>query len=257
MAPIPKISEIVEEYQTINFEVNENGVLYAKPVVKNGIVKSEKRRVVPKYSVEMRALILERFYDQANHQKTDIVSVEHVQIDLVDFRDFAKENEGFSWLLTCICVFSKFLVAVPMKNKEAGTVAVHLIKDVFKILGSPTTLQSNNEELEEVTTTETTTIETTTIEPTTTKLITTEPTTTELTTAQAVVVENRILRMLELQESVNKSLEKYRARIYQQGSVHRKKTANNMIEAGATIAIAPDHDINPQTRKRKLQLTFS
>ena len=30
-----------------------------------------------------------------------------------------------------------------------------------------------------------------------------------------------------------------------------------MIEAGTTIAIAPDRDMNPQTRKRKFQPTFS
>lgn len=63
--------------------------------------------------------------------------------------------------------------------------------------------------------------------------------------------------MLELHESINTSLGKYRARIYREGSVHRKKTVNNTIEAGATVAIAPDHDMNKQTRKRKLQPTFS
>ena len=42
-------------------------------------------------------------------------------------------------------MFSKFLVAVPMKNKEASTVAGHLLKDVFKILGSPTIFQSDND----------------------------------------------------------------------------------------------------------------
>ena len=36
-----------------------------------------------------------------------------------------------------------------------------------------------------------------------------------------------------------------------------KKMANNTIEAGATIAIAPDHNMNSQTRKKKLQPTFS
>ena len=32
-----------------------------------------------------------------------------------------------------------------MKNKEATTVATHLIKDIFKILGPPDTLQSDND----------------------------------------------------------------------------------------------------------------
>jgi len=41
-------------------------------------------------------------------------------------------------------VFSKFLVAVPIKNKEASTITEHLLKDVFKILGPPMILQSDN-----------------------------------------------------------------------------------------------------------------
>ena len=36
-------------------------------MIKNGIVRSEKCHVVPKYNVEIRALILEYFHDQANH----------------------------------------------------------------------------------------------------------------------------------------------------------------------------------------------
>src|SRR6185369_12951961 len=56
-------------------------------------------------------------------EKTDMVPIvsrapwKHIQIDLIDFHDFAESNDGFAWLLTCICTFSKFLIAVPMKNK--------------------------------------------------------------------------------------------------------------------------------------------
>ena len=83
-------------------------------------------------------------------EKTDMKSVisvapwRHIQIDLIDFHDFSSVNYGFAWSLTCVCTFSKFLIAVPMKNKEAGTVAAHLVKDVFRILGPPTILQSDN-----------------------------------------------------------------------------------------------------------------
>lgn len=83
-------------------------------------------------------------------EKTDmtpVVSTEpwaHVQIDLIDFHEFADVNHGYSWLLTCVCIFSKFLVAVPMKTKEATVVAKHLINDVFKIPGPPRVLQSDN-----------------------------------------------------------------------------------------------------------------
>jgi hypothetical protein len=50
----------------------------------------------------------------------------HIQIDLIDFHEFADVNDGYPWLLTCVCAFSKYLVAVPMKNKKAATVAKHL-----------------------------------------------------------------------------------------------------------------------------------
>ena len=32
---------------------------------------------------------------------------------------------------------------------------------------------------------------------------------------------------------------------------------NNTIEAGTSVVIAPDHDMNPKSRKRKLEPTFS
>ncbi|CAG8504710.1 803_t:CDS:2 [Acaulospora morrowiae] len=146
------------------FEVDKNNFLYDKPIMKNGIIL-KKCRVIPKYDKEICALILKHFHDQANHreyhktfsaisekhigitQEENVISTapwQHIQIDLIDFRDFAKVNNDFAWLLTCICVFSKFLIAVPMKNKEASTVATHLLKDVFKVLGPPIIIQSDN-----------------------------------------------------------------------------------------------------------------
>ncbi|CAG8611116.1 4712_t:CDS:2 [Paraglomus brasilianum] len=78
---------------------------------------------------------------------TPVVSTEpwtHLQIGLIDFHEFADVNDGYQWLLTCVCTFSKYLVAVPMKNKEAATIAKHLVNDVFKIPGPPRVLQSDN-----------------------------------------------------------------------------------------------------------------
>ena len=71
------------------------------------------------------------------------------------------------------------------------------------------------------------------------------------------VIEHRMSRQQQVQQSVNEALDKYRSKLCRQGSVHRKKTVNNTIEAGTPIIVAPDHDMNPKTRKRKLQLTFS
>ncbi|CAG8578376.1 7972_t:CDS:2 [Paraglomus brasilianum] len=70
-------------------------------------------------------------------------------------------------------------------------------------------------------------------------------------------ITKRTSRVQQLQQSVNNSLDKYRSKLCKQGSVYRKKTANNTIEAGTSVVIAPDHDMNPKTRKRKLQPTFS
>ena len=60
-----------------------------------------------------------------------------------------------------------------------------------------------------------------------------------------------------MHQSVNNTLDKYRSKLCQKGSVHRKKRASNTIEAGTSVYIAPDHDNNQRTRKRKLQPTYS
>jgi hypothetical protein len=409
MPAIPKVPETTIEYQAIiaylqskeiskdieknssdksnfiryckRFEVDENAILYIPAVVKDGQIKFQKRRVIPKYDEELRTLILSRFHDQANHrsyhktftaisekhigitqkevkayinkcpacainssikEKTDMIPVistapwQHIQIDLVDFHDFADVNDGFAWLLTCVCTFSKFLVAVPMRNKQAVTVATHLIKDVFKILGPPVILQSDNgkEFVAQLITQICNTLNikikhgrarhpqaqgqierlNQTVGRGFTKLLWNPnnqlqqkdwinvidafitsynstvhkahgrtphevlfgwkmhsvydtPDTMQAITeveldnqANAVVndiAEQHLLRVSEIQQSVNNSLNEYRSRLCQQGSVHRKKTPNNTIENGTTVVVAPDHDMNPQTRKRKLQPIFS
>ncbi|CAG8645035.1 14749_t:CDS:2, partial [Cetraspora pellucida] len=197
----------------------------------------------------------------------EITQEEHVQIDLVNFCEFAEENDDFLWLLTCMYMFFKFFVAVLIKNNEAETVATHFLKNVFKILGPPIVRVSKLKIITAITTTEITITQAVASEAaaTTTNTITDATTTAQAVvseTAESKAVKKHLSCMLKLQESVNKSLKKYYAKIYWQGSVHRKKIANNTIEAGATIeakvtiAIAPDYDMNQQTRKRKLQSTF-
>jgi len=278
-------------------------------------------------------------------EKTDMIPVistapwKHIQIDLIDFHEFSEQNNGFAWLLSCVCTFSKFLVAIPMKNKEATTVATHLTKDVFKILGPPDTLQSDNgrEFVAEVVTQVCNILGirikhgrprhpqsqgqierlNQTIGRGFTKLlwdnenklqkkdwinvidaftmtynstvhsahkrtpheamfgwkmhcvydapdeeenvgVVDEDNQTSISDAvDEDVIEHRMSRQQQVQQSVNEALDKYRSKLCRQGSVHRKKTVNNTIEAGTPIIVAPDHDMNPKTRKRKLQLTFS
>ncbi|CAG8793158.1 5210_t:CDS:2, partial [Cetraspora pellucida] len=75
--------------------------------------------------VEVQVYVNECFICAINSsikEKTDMKSVisvaswQHIQIDLIDFYNFT----------------------------NAGTVAAHLVKDVFRILGSPKILQNDN-----------------------------------------------------------------------------------------------------------------
>jgi transposase InsO family protein len=82
-------------------------------------------------------------------ERDDLVPVvsfapmEHLQMDLVDLIHYQDENNGFSWLLTIVCIFSKFLWAIPLKNKEAATVGEALV-GLFSQWGAPAILQSDN-----------------------------------------------------------------------------------------------------------------
>ena len=82
-------------------------------------------------------------------EKDDIVPVvssgpmEHLQMDLIDFKQYKDNNNGFAWLLTMVCIFSKFLWAVPLMNKEAATVGNALVQ-IFSQWGPPGILQSDN-----------------------------------------------------------------------------------------------------------------
>jgi transposase InsO family protein len=45
------------------------------------------------------------------------------QADLADMRNLASYNDGFSYVLTCIDVFSRYAFAIPIKDKRGSTVA--------------------------------------------------------------------------------------------------------------------------------------
>jgi transposase InsO family protein len=45
------------------------------------------------------------------------------QADLADMRNLASNNDGNSYILTCIDVFSRYAFAVPVKDKRGSTVA--------------------------------------------------------------------------------------------------------------------------------------
>lgn len=53
------------------------------------------------------------------------------QVDLCDMRSLRRENEGFSWILTIIDVFSKQAWAIAIKNKKGPTV-LEALKSVLE-----------------------------------------------------------------------------------------------------------------------------
>lgn len=52
------------------------------------------------------------------------------QLDLLEMIPYAKVNNGFRYILTCIDVFTRFARARPLSNKEGGTVA-KAMEDMF------------------------------------------------------------------------------------------------------------------------------
>ena len=82
-------------------------------------------------------------------EKTDIIPVvsdgplERVQVDLVDLLSYAQHNNGYTYILTMIDVFSRYVWVIPLKDKKGGTVHNEL-KKVFMNFGPPNILQADN-----------------------------------------------------------------------------------------------------------------
>lgn len=64
------------------------------------------------------------------------------QADLVDMQKHARYNKGFRYILTVIDVMSRFLRAIPVKNKKASTIA-DAFKNIFKQV-KPLNLQTDD-----------------------------------------------------------------------------------------------------------------
>lgn len=65
------------------------------------------------------------------------------QIDLVEMIPYAKENRGFKYILVVIDAFSKFVWALPVKNKS-GKEVTGTIKKILKKPHIPKNIQSDN-----------------------------------------------------------------------------------------------------------------
>lgn len=67
--------------------------------------------------------------------------MERVQIDLTGPHPPVK---GFTYICTCICAFTKYVVAWPIRDKKATTVAKGLVEHVIIPLGAPNLVLSDN-----------------------------------------------------------------------------------------------------------------
>ena len=56
---------------------------------------------------------------------------------------FPTSTKGYVYILTCVCVFSKFIVLVPLKDKNATTVARAIMHNVFLRYGAGEILTDN------------------------------------------------------------------------------------------------------------------
>jgi transposase InsO family protein len=63
------------------------------------------------------------------------------QADLADMRNLASHNDGYSYILTCIDVFSRFGFAVPIRDKRGSSVAIGFEKILVERL--PNMLQTD------------------------------------------------------------------------------------------------------------------
>ena len=67
-----------------------------------------------------------------------------LQIDLAIFTDSAKDNNGYKFLFVAIDIFSKYIWAVPIKDKKPQE-SIKAMKEVFENIGVPKQIMSDRE----------------------------------------------------------------------------------------------------------------
>ncbi|CAG8507395.1 5687_t:CDS:1 [Ambispora gerdemannii] len=263
--------------------------------------------------------------------------MEHLQMDLVDFTAYKEQNDGFAWLLTIVCIFSKFFWAIPLKTKETVIIEDALVS-LFAQWGVPSILQSDNDkefvsniiknicmalgitirhdhprypqsqgQIERLNQTircgftkmmwdEENQLQNVNWKDNLQKFIFSYNTTRhsahnktpcevmfgykllgiyqkfnlkdieavqeidnspEIQVANTVILSQVVREHLEkitaIQDNINNQLEKSCKYMIKHSNVHRH---TNILEPGQSVTIAPDTDMNPSTRKRKLEVTF-
>ena len=67
----------------------------------------------------------------------------HIQADMVDLRNYADTNDGYSWILHVLDLYSKFCFSFPLKSKSSEGIA-EILKKLFLSEGAPNKLQTDN-----------------------------------------------------------------------------------------------------------------
>lgn len=76
-------------------------------------------------------------------RRTIVGGIDHqFQADLIDVKNIKKYNDGYSFLLTCIDVFSKYAWVIPLKNKT-GEALVAAFRSIFARGRRPLRLQTD------------------------------------------------------------------------------------------------------------------
>jgi hypothetical protein len=114
-----KINEILLKYHGLG----HSGIQKLWGEIKDRFIGISRKRV-EKFVGECEAcalhLPLKEFDEVRNVTASKIF--EHLQIDLIDVRKYADKNDGFSWILNCIDVYSRFSFVFPLKTKTAKEV---------------------------------------------------------------------------------------------------------------------------------------
>jgi len=122
-----------------HFEYHKTyAMLYKKHI---GITQNEVKAFVRKCPTCIRNVTIKEKDDI-----TPIISsapLERLQMDLVDLLSFAEHNDGYSYILTMVDVFSRYVWVIPLKDKEGSTINKKLVRH-FSMFGPPMELQSDN-----------------------------------------------------------------------------------------------------------------
>lgn len=102
----------------------------------SAITKTKKKKI-PETAKQQRRQVVEELHAPARRRyprrKTVIKGYDDLwQADLVEMQPYARTNQGYKYILVVIDAFSKYLWAIPLKDKSGKKVTQALQEQVFK-----------------------------------------------------------------------------------------------------------------------------